>query len=73
MERGEIAVRITKSLTKNLGNYNSARIEYSMEKVAAIVTDKYINSELHKENVRSVMEAKKNKIINFPQFDDDGK
>lgn len=33
MERGEIAVRITKSLTKNLGNYNSARIEYSMEKV----------------------------------------
>lgn len=33
MEQGEIAVRITKSLTKNLGNYNSARIEYSMEKV----------------------------------------
>lgn len=33
MERGEIAVRITKSLTKNLGNYNSARIEYSMEKI----------------------------------------
>lgn len=33
MERGEIAVRIIKSLTKNLGNYNSARIEYSMEKV----------------------------------------
>ena len=35
MERGEIAVRITKSLTKNLGNYNSARIEYSMEKVVS--------------------------------------
>ena len=33
MECGEIAIRITKSLTKNLGNYNSARIEYSMEKV----------------------------------------
>lgn len=47
--------------------------KYSMEKVAEIVTDKYINSELHKENVRSVMEAKKNKIINFSQFDDDGK
>lgn len=35
MERGEIAIRITKSLTKNLGNYNSARIEYSMEKVVS--------------------------------------
>lgn len=38
MVQGEVLVRITKSLTKNLGNYNSARIEYGMEKV--VPTDK---------------------------------
>lgn len=36
MVQGEILVRITKSLTKNLGNYNSARIEYGMEKVVPV-------------------------------------
>ena len=33
MERNEILIKITKSVTKNLGNYNSARIEYGMEKI----------------------------------------
>lgn len=47
--------------------------KYNMEKVAEIVTDKYINSELHKEKVKSVMEVKKNKVVNFSSSDDDGK
>lgn len=33
MEKGEVLVRVTKSFTKNLGNYNSARIEYGLEKI----------------------------------------
>lgn len=45
--------------------------KYNMEKVAEIVTDKYINSELHREKVKSVMEVKKNKVVNFSS--DDGK
>lgn len=47
--------------------------KYSMEKVAEIVTDKYLNSELHKEKVNSVMEEKQNKVINFSPTDNDGK
>lgn len=33
MERGEVLVRVTKSFTKNLGNYESARVEYGIEKI----------------------------------------
>ncbi len=33
MEKGEVLVRVTKSFTKNLGNYNSARVEYGLEKI----------------------------------------
>lgn len=33
MEKGEVLVRVTKSVTKNLGNYESARIEYGLEKI----------------------------------------
>ena len=47
--------------------------KYSMEKIAEVVTDKYINSELHKEKVKSVMEVKKNKVVNFSSSEDDGK
>lgn len=36
MERNEILIKITKSVTKNLGNYNSARIEYGMEKIVDV-------------------------------------
>lgn len=47
--------------------------EYDMNKIAEVVTEKYINSELHKEKVKSVMEVKKNKIVNFFPTEDDGK
>lgn len=33
MEKGETLVRITKSFTKNMGNYESARIECGMERI----------------------------------------
>ena len=33
MEKGEVLVRVTKRFTKNLGNYNSARVEYGLEKI----------------------------------------
>ena len=33
MEKGEVLVRVIKSFTKNLGNYNSARVEYGLEKI----------------------------------------
>lgn len=58
MNKGEILIRVTKSLTRNMGNYNSARIEYGMEKVVdladeektiqelKIKIDEYLNEEL---------------------------
>lgn len=46
MEQGEVLVKITKSLTRNLGNYNSARIEFGMEKV--------VSQELEKETIREL-------------------
>ena len=33
MEKGETLVRVVKSFTKNLGNYESARIELGMERI----------------------------------------
>lgn len=33
MEKGEVLVRVFKSFTKNLGNYNSAKTEYGLEKI----------------------------------------
>lgn len=47
--------------------------EYDMNKIAEVVTDKYINSALHKEKVKSVMEVKRNKVVNFSPTEDDGK
>lgn len=35
MEKSEVLVRVTKSVTKNLGNYESARIEYGLEKIVS--------------------------------------
>lgn len=46
MVQGEVLVRITKSLTKNLGNYNSARIEYGMEKVVPADKEEEVIKEL---------------------------
>ena len=58
MNKGEILIRVTKSLTRNMGNYNSARIEYGMEKVVDLADeektvqelklkiDEYLNEEL---------------------------
>lgn len=40
MEKNEVLVRVTKSVTKNLGNYESARIEYGLEKIVDI-TDEF--------------------------------
>lgn len=54
-------------------NRKFASGEYDMNKIAEVVTEKYINSELHKEKVKSVMEVKKNKIVNFSPTEDDGK
>ena len=47
--------------------------EYDMNKIAEVVTDKYINTALHKEKVKSVMEVKRNKVVNFSPTEDDGK
>lgn len=33
MEKGEVLIRMSKSITKNMGNYESARIEYGLEKI----------------------------------------
>ena len=54
-------------------NRKFASGEYDMNKIAEVVTDKYINSALHKEKVKSVMEVKKNKVVNFSSAEDDGK
>lgn len=54
-------------------NRKFASGEYDMNKIAEVVTDKYINSALHKEKVKSVMEVKKNKVVNFSSTEDDGK
>ena len=54
-------------------NRKFASGEYDMNKIAEVVTEKYINSELHKEKVKSVMEVKKNKVVNFSSAEDDGK
>ena len=54
-------------------NRKFASGEYDMNKIAEVVTEKYINSTLHKEKVKSVMEVKKNKVVNFSSAEDDGK
>ena len=46
MEKGEVLVRVTKSFTKNLGNYNSARIEYGIEKVVDAKEEEQTTQEL---------------------------
>lgn len=46
MEKGEVLVRVTKSFTKNLGNYNSARIEYGLEKIVDEVLEFKTTQEL---------------------------
>lgn len=58
MEKGEVLIRMTKSVTKNMGNYESARIEYGMEKVVdlkdkaielqkmSVEIDDFLNEEL---------------------------
>lgn len=47
--------------------------EYDMNKIAEIVTEKYINSALHKKNKKSVVKAKKDKVVNFSSTEDNGK
>lgn len=54
-------------------NRKFASGEYDMNKIAEVVTEKYINSTLHKEKVKSVMEVKKNKVVNFSTTEDNGK
>lgn len=54
-------------------NRKFASGEYDMNKIAEVVTEKYINSTLHKEKVKSVMEVKKNKVVNFSPTEDNGK
>lgn len=54
-------------------NKKFASGEYDMNKIAEVVTDKYINTALHKEKVKSVMEVKRNKVVNFSPTEDDGK
>ena len=47
--------------------------EYDMNKIAEIVTEKYINSALHEKNKKSVVKAKKDKVVNFSSTEDNGK
>lgn len=46
MEKNEVLVRVTKSVTKNLGNYESARIEYGLEKIVDDVDEFKTTQEL---------------------------
>lgn len=46
MEKNEVLVRVTKSVTKNLGNYESARIEYGLEKIVDSVDEFKTTQEL---------------------------
>lgn len=46
MEKNEVLVRVTKSVTKNLGNYESARIEYGLEKIVDDVEEFKTTQEL---------------------------
>ncbi len=46
MEKGEILIRVTKSFMKNLGNYESARIEYGMEKIVDLEEEEIATQEL---------------------------
>lgn len=46
MEKNEVLVRVTKSVTKNLGNYESARIEYGLEKIVDNVDEFKTTQEL---------------------------
>ena len=44
-----------------------------MNKIAEVVTEKYVNSALHKKNKESVVKAKKDKVVNFSSTEDNGK
>lgn len=58
MEKGEVLIRMSKSITKNMGNYESARIEYGLEKIVnekdkvmevqkmSVEIDDFLNEEL---------------------------
>lgn len=46
MEKHEVLIRMTKSVTRNLGNYNSARIEYGMEKIVDAKDEERATQEL---------------------------
>ena len=54
-------------------NRKFASGEYDMNKIAEIVTEKYINSALHEKNKKSVVKAKKDKVVNFSSTEDNGK
>lgn len=46
MNRGEVLIRVTKSFTKNMGNYNSARVEYGIEKIVDAEDEERATQEL---------------------------
>lgn len=58
MEKGEVLIRMSKSVTKNMGNYESAKIEFGMEKIVdlkdkqveiqkmSVEIDDFLNEEL---------------------------
>ena len=54
-------------------NRKFASGEYDMNKIAEVVTEKYVNSALHKKNKESVVKAKKDKVVNFSSTEDNGK
>ena len=54
-------------------NRKFASGEYDMNKIAEVVTEKYVNSDLNKKNKESVVKAKKDKVVNFSSTEDNGK